>query len=65
MTDSYTFWDQLWQSRSVVMLFTFFVIAVAFAFRPGSRERHKDAAGVPFRHEDASAADTKTTEALK
>ena len=63
MTDSFTFWEQLWASRHVVMLFTFFVVAVAFAFRPGAGKRHEDAARSIFRNEDAPADDTPTTEA--
>ena len=36
-------------------LFAFFVVAVLWAFRPGSRRTHDDAAQVPFRHEDKPA----------
>jgi cytochrome c oxidase cbb3-type subunit 4 len=39
----------------LIALFGFFVAAVFWAFRPGSRATHKDAADVPFRHEDKPA----------
>ena len=39
-------------------MFVFFVGAIAWAWRPGSRATHKDAADVPFRHEDAPAGET-------
>jgi cytochrome c oxidase cbb3-type subunit 4 len=47
----------------LLAMFAFFVGAVFWAFRPGSRTAHSDAANVPFRHEDKPARDiipTKT-----
>lgn len=36
-------------------LFLFFVGAVIFALRPGSRKIHEDIANIPFRHDDKPA----------
>ncbi|GGL56191.1 CcoQ/FixQ family Cbb3-type cytochrome c oxidase assembly chaperone [Wenxinia marina] len=41
----------------LLALFLFFVGTFAWAWRPGSRGLHGDASEVPFRHEDAPAAD--------
>ena len=49
--------EQIWQNRTLVFLFTAFIIAVLFAFRPGSRKVHRDSAEIPFRHDDKPAAD--------
>ncbi|WP_375255484.1 cbb3-type cytochrome oxidase subunit 3 [Yoonia sp.] len=38
-------WLLLW-------LFTMFVVAVLWAFRPGSRAVHEETANIPFRNED-------------
>lgn len=35
----------------LVYLFAMFLIAVAFAFRPGSRERAKEAAQLPLKED--------------
>ena len=49
--------EQIWQNRTLVFLFTAFIIAVLFAFRPGSRKVHRDSAEIPFRHDDKPASD--------
>ncbi|MDP5086274.1 MAG: cbb3-type cytochrome c oxidase subunit 3 [Yoonia sp.] len=36
----------------LVAMFTLFVGAIAWAFRPGSRSVHQDTANIPFRNED-------------
>ena len=36
----------------LIVMFTFFVGAIVWAFRPGSRDLYRDAGQVPFRHED-------------
>ena len=41
----------------LLALFLFFVGTFAWAWRPGTRALHQDAGEVPFRHEDAPAAD--------
>ena len=52
-----TLLEQIWANRTLVWLFACFVIAVLFAFRPGSRKIHSDSASIPFRHEDKPASD--------
>ena len=47
----------------LLALFLFFLGVIFWAFRPGSRPLHSDAAEVPFKYEDEPAAarnDTKT-----
>jgi cytochrome c oxidase cbb3-type subunit 4 len=51
-----TLLEQIWENRTLVWLFTAFVIAVLFAFRPGSGKIHRDSAEIPFRHDDKPAA---------
>ena len=57
--DTYKFLRQLADSWVLLALFAFFVGAVIFVFRPGSRKLQEDAANLPFRHEDAPASDRK------
>ena len=45
----------------LLALFVFFVGTWFWAFRPGSKPVHDDAANVVFRHEDAPAADDEPT----
>jgi cytochrome c oxidase cbb3-type subunit 4 len=60
-----TFLEELWANRTLVWLFTAFVIAVLFAFRPGSRKIHRDSADIPFRHDDKPASDDLSDGHLK
>jgi phosphoribulokinase len=39
-----TLLEEIWENRTLVWLFTAFVIAVLFAFRPGSGKIHRDSA---------------------
>mgnify|MGYP006306271543 CR=1 FL=1 len=55
-----TLLEQIWANRTLLWLFTAFVIAVLFAFRPGSRKVHRDSADIPFRHDDKPASDDET-----
>jgi cytochrome c oxidase cbb3-type subunit 4 len=57
MTDQ-TLLEEIWANRTLVWLVTAFVVAVLFAFRPGSGKVHRDSANIPFRHDDKPAADT-------
>ncbi len=41
----------------LLALFVFFIGVVIWAFRPGSRDVHRDTANIPFRHEDKPADD--------
>ncbi|MBO6853080.1 MAG: cbb3-type cytochrome c oxidase subunit 3 [Marivivens sp.] len=49
---NYHFLRELADSWVLLALFVFFLGTWVWAFRPGSREIHGDAANVPFRHED-------------
>ena len=55
--DTYSFLRELADSWVLLALFIFFVGTWAWAFRPGSRPLHDDAAEVVFRHEDAPVPD--------
>ena len=43
----------------LIAMVMFFVGAILFVLRPGSRKIQADAASIPFRHEDAPLSDTK------
>ncbi|MCC5976273.1 MAG: cbb3-type cytochrome c oxidase subunit 3 [Rubellimicrobium sp.] len=49
--------QQIRDNWLLVFLFTLFIVVVLWAFRPGSRETHRDAASLPFRNEDRPAPD--------
>jgi cytochrome c oxidase cbb3-type subunit 4 len=53
--ETYTVLRQLADSWVLLALFVFFVGAIAWAWRPGSRRLHDDAGQIPFRHEDRPA----------
>lgn len=50
--ETYTFLRQVADSWALLLLFLFFVGVFFWAWRPGSRPLHDDAADVPFRHDD-------------
>lgn len=54
---NYNLLREIADSWVLLALFIFFVGTWFWAFRPGSRSVHEDAAQVPFRHEDAPAGD--------
>ncbi len=56
MTDL-TLWQEIVANKTLVWLFTAFVVCVGFALRPGTRRIHKDSANIPFRHDDKPAPD--------
>ncbi len=55
----YHIFREIADSWVLLALVLFFVGAIVWAFRPGSRAEQSDAANVPFRHEDAPAPDNK------
>ncbi|PWG18421.1 cbb3-type cytochrome c oxidase subunit 3 [Salibaculum griseiflavum] len=55
--ETYTFLRQFADSWMLLALFIFFIGTWFWAFRPGSRPMHDDAANSIFRHEDAPADD--------
>lgn len=61
--ETYSALRQFADSWALVFLFAVFVGAVLWAFRPGAGRAHRDAANIPFRHEDkpapADAAETQ------
>jgi cytochrome c oxidase cbb3-type subunit 4 len=46
---------QIMANWTLVSLFTFFVGAIIWSFRPGSRVLHDDAAAAVFRHDEPMA----------
>jgi cytochrome c oxidase cbb3-type subunit 4 len=52
---NYHIFRELADSWVLLAMFGFFMSAVLLTFRPGSRARHKDIAGIPFRHENEPA----------
>lgn len=65
MQDTYTLWQQIADSRTVMTMFGVFIVVIAIALRPGSRKLHDDAAQVPFRHDDAPASDTPENQSAR
>ncbi|MEO0989669.1 MAG: cbb3-type cytochrome c oxidase subunit 3 [Pseudomonadota bacterium] len=55
--DTYSITREFADSWGLLALFLFFLGVVLFAFRPGSRDHHRDAANVVFRHDDGPAPD--------
>ncbi len=49
--DTYSFLRQLADSWVLLLMTAFFVGAIIWAFRPGSRALHDDIANIPFRNE--------------
>lgn len=52
MTDTYTFLRHFADSWGLLVMMLFFLGAVAFTFRPGTRRVHKDIADIPLRNDD-------------
>jgi cytochrome c oxidase cbb3-type subunit IV len=53
--DIYTLLRDFADSWMLLFLFSFFVLIVFWAFRPGSTKTYRDVADIPFRHVDAPA----------
>lgn len=51
MQDTYSFLRELADSWVLLALVLFYVGAILWAFRPGSRQTHDDAARIPLRNE--------------
>ncbi|MBT8155337.1 cbb3-type cytochrome c oxidase subunit 3 [Epibacterium ulvae] len=58
--ESYTLLRQFADSWMLLLLFTFFVGVVVWAFRPGSSTVYADTADIPFRHADKPAEPEET-----
>jgi cytochrome c oxidase cbb3-type subunit 4 len=57
---NYHIFREFADSWALLVLFALFIGVVIWAFRPGSRDVHRDTAGIPFRHEDRPAAAVRT-----
>lgn len=53
--DIYSLLREFADSWALLALFLFFLAAIVWAFRPGSRAVHDDISQIPFRHEDKPA----------
>jgi cytochrome c oxidase cbb3-type subunit IV len=60
--DTYSLLRQIADSWALLALFMIFIGVILYAFRPGSKDIHRDAADVPFRHEDRPAPATHKPE---
>ncbi|SLN47857.1 Cbb3-type cytochrome oxidase component FixQ [Aquimixticola soesokkakensis] len=58
---TYHIFREIADSWVLLAMFVFFTAASLWVFRPGSGASHAEAAGTPFRHEDAPAADRATS----
>lgn len=58
--DMYEFLRDLADSWVLLFLFSFFVVSVLWAFRPGSTKIYEDTTQIPFRNEDRPAAESAT-----
>jgi len=57
--ETYTFLRHLADSWVLLVLFTFFLGVIVWAFRPGAARAHQDSASIPFRNEDRPASGPK------
>ena len=51
--ETYSFLRELADSWVLLLLTLFFVGTIVWAFRPGSRKVHEDAANIPFRSDNS------------
>ena len=54
MTD-HTIIQEIAENWMLVGMFTFFIGAILWAFRPGSRAVHQETSAIPFRNDECSA----------
>lgn len=62
---NYHIFREIADSWVLLALFVFFIGTWFWAFRPGSKATHEDAANVVFRNEDAPATDTSASTGTK
>ena len=64
--ETYTVLRHFADSWALAAMTAFYVGAILWLFRPGSRKAHDDAASVPFRHDSAPAVagEAETTEQM-
>ena len=67
--ETYTFLRELADSWVLLALTIFFLGTIVWAFRPGSRDIHREAGDIPFRYDQIDADDrgdsTKPAQSLK
>ena len=54
--ETYTFLRELADSWVLLAMTAFFIGAILWAFRPGSRATHNDTANIPFRNDTAGCS---------
>ena len=59
--ETYTFLRQLADSWVLLLLFLFFLGAIVWAFRPGSRQTHLETSQIPFRNDRLDCSGTCET----
>ncbi len=60
--DTYSLLREFADSWMLLALFSFFIGVIFWVMRPGSTRTYRDTADIPFRHEDAPAADVQPEE---
>ncbi len=61
--DTYSFLRELADSWVLLAMVVFYLAAIAWAFRPGSRKVHADISAIPFRNEHLPMDDAETDDA--
>lgn len=56
--DTYSLMREFADSWGLLSMVLFFIVAVAFLFRPGARKLHDDASQIPFRNDTAKVNST-------
>lgn len=60
--ETYTFLRELADSWMLLLLTLFFLGTIVWAFRPGSRDIHREAGDIPFRYDQIDAGDAGQTD---
>ncbi len=55
--EKYSLMREFADSWFLLAMFSFFVAVVIWVFRPGGKPLQKEAAGIPFKHENEPAVD--------
>ena len=61
--ETYSWMREFADSWMLLFLFTFFVLVIAWVFRPSSKSDYAETSDIPFRHEDAPLGDANPKEA--
>ncbi len=60
--ETYTFLRELADSWVLLLMTLFFLGTIVWAFRPGSRDIHRDAGSIPFRNDRIAQDDDTQSE---